>query len=232
MARAPAGQPVPLLLGKVAGSDLISRTRALPHHHRARSNILGVHPPSSEIPTFRASSFLSPRILTASLTAVPAYRAAAPLSRLVCFWSCHLPPCPPIRLLPLCPDRRRSPSSRPHQRRTTRVQDSMEDEQVNYGSPANAATPSSNPILAQPPLQADPSGAPESSEGRLLRKTPGLAGASDITDMPRPLQMSRCRRALPLKPTSSRTVPLLRLPPLVPQPILSMLLTDLQLRPH
>ncbi|KAI0009715.1 SWI/SNF complex protein-like protein [Xylariaceae sp. FL0662B] len=39
----------------------------------------------------------------------------------------------------------------------------MEDDHVNYGSPANAATPSSNPILAQPPLQADTSSAPHHS---------------------------------------------------------------------
>lgn len=33
----------------------------------------------------------------------------------------------------------------------------MEGEHVSYGSPANAATPGSNPILAQPPLEADSS---------------------------------------------------------------------------
>ncbi|KAI1075611.1 SWI/SNF complex protein-like protein [Whalleya microplaca] len=39
----------------------------------------------------------------------------------------------------------------------------MEDDHVNYGSPANAATPGSNPILAQPPLQTDASSAPQHS---------------------------------------------------------------------
>jgi hypothetical protein len=41
----------------------------------------------------------------------------------------------------------------------------MEEENVSYGSPANAATPGSNPILAQPPLQSGPTGEAEASEG-------------------------------------------------------------------
>ncbi|KAK8059658.1 hypothetical protein PG996_009588 [Apiospora saccharicola] len=48
----------------------------------------------------------------------------------------------------------------------------MEDEHVNYGSPANAATPGSNPILAQPPLQPDAVAAPETSEDVQMSEVP------------------------------------------------------------
>ncbi|KAK7956833.1 uncharacterized protein PG986_006055 [Apiospora aurea] len=48
----------------------------------------------------------------------------------------------------------------------------MEDEHVNYGSPANAATPGSNPILAQPPLQPDAAAAPETSEDIQMSEVP------------------------------------------------------------
>ncbi|KAK8051346.1 SWI/SNF complex protein [Apiospora rasikravindrae] len=48
----------------------------------------------------------------------------------------------------------------------------MEDEHVNYGSPANAATPGSNPILAQPPLQPDAAAAPETSEDVQMSEVP------------------------------------------------------------
>ncbi|KAI2619960.1 SWIRM-domain-containing protein [Hypoxylon sp. NC1633] len=40
----------------------------------------------------------------------------------------------------------------------------MDGEHASYGSPANAATPGSNPILAQPSLQANLSGVPQPSE--------------------------------------------------------------------
>ncbi|KAI8961664.1 SWIRM-domain-containing protein [Daldinia sp. FL1419] len=48
----------------------------------------------------------------------------------------------------------------------------MEGEHANYGSPANAATPGSNPILAQPPLQSDVSGAPQGSEDVQMSEIP------------------------------------------------------------
>ncbi|OTA90274.1 hypothetical protein M434DRAFT_370796 [Hypoxylon sp. CO27-5] len=48
----------------------------------------------------------------------------------------------------------------------------MEGEHANYGSPANAATPGSNPILAQPPLQPDGSSAPQGSEDVQMSEIP------------------------------------------------------------
>ncbi|KAI2636982.1 SWIRM-domain-containing protein [Hypomontagnella submonticulosa] len=48
----------------------------------------------------------------------------------------------------------------------------MDGEHANYGSPANAATPGSNPILAQPPLQTDSSGAPQGSEDVQMSEIP------------------------------------------------------------
>ncbi|CAJ2513763.1 Uu.00g018820.m01.CDS01 [Anthostomella pinea] len=66
------------------------------------------------------------------------------------------------------------------------------DEHVSYGSPANGASPGSNPILAQPPLQADSSGANEHFEDVQMSEvlstepaikqdsaTPAPAGTSD-----------------------------------------------------
>lgn len=43
----------------------------------------------------------------------------------------------------------------------------MDEQNVGYGSPANSGTPGGNDILSQPPLQADPSGAPNQSEGKI-----------------------------------------------------------------
>ncbi|KAI0132346.1 SWIRM domain-containing protein [Xylariales sp. AK1849] len=48
----------------------------------------------------------------------------------------------------------------------------MEDGNPSYGSPANAATPGSNPILAQPPLEADPSAAPGALEDVQMSEVP------------------------------------------------------------
>lgn len=48
----------------------------------------------------------------------------------------------------------------------------MDGEHANYGSPANAATPGTNPILAQPPLQPDASGAPQGSEDVQMSEIP------------------------------------------------------------
>lgn len=48
----------------------------------------------------------------------------------------------------------------------------MEGDHANYGSPANAATPGNNPILAQPPLQADASSAPQVSEDVQMSEVP------------------------------------------------------------
>ncbi|KAI1099905.1 SWIRM-domain-containing protein [Jackrogersella minutella] len=48
----------------------------------------------------------------------------------------------------------------------------MEGDHASYGSPANAATPGSNLILAQPPLQADTSGAPQASEDVHMSEIP------------------------------------------------------------
>ncbi|KAI1763776.1 SWIRM-domain-containing protein [Hypoxylon sp. FL1150] len=48
----------------------------------------------------------------------------------------------------------------------------MEGEHASYGSPANAATPGSNLILAQPPLQADASSAPQVSEDVQMSEVP------------------------------------------------------------
>jgi SWI/SNF related-matrix-associated actin-dependent regulator of chromatin subfamily C len=39
----------------------------------------------------------------------------------------------------------------------------MDDDSINFGSPAAAATPNSNSILAQPPLQGDSSAAQDGS---------------------------------------------------------------------
>ncbi|KAI1377562.1 SWIRM-domain-containing protein [Hypoxylon crocopeplum] len=48
----------------------------------------------------------------------------------------------------------------------------MEGEHASYGSPANAATPGTNPILAQPPLQAEASSAPQGSEDVQMSEVP------------------------------------------------------------
>ena len=45
------------------------------------------------------------------------------------------------------------------------------DDTATYGSPGNGASPNSNPILAQPPLQPDPS-AGDGEGTRALRSVP------------------------------------------------------------
>ncbi|KAH9887825.1 SWI/SNF complex protein-like protein [Xylariomycetidae sp. FL2044] len=48
------------------------------------------------------------------------------------------------------------------------------EENVNYGSPANAATPGSNPLLAQPPLQADTTPPPAQPEDVQMSEVPSV----------------------------------------------------------
>ncbi|KAI5920252.1 SWI/SNF complex protein-like protein [Camillea tinctor] len=51
------------------------------------------------------------------------------------------------------------------------------EEHVNYGSPATGASPGSNPILAQPPLQVENSAAPEQSEDVQMSEVPSTEPA-------------------------------------------------------
>lgn len=62
----------------------------------------------------------------------------------------------------------------------------MEDGSVSYGTPTNGASPGSNPILAQPPLQPDTSGADDQAEGMpqfslVLPTQPPLLNAALLT---------------------------------------------------
>lgn len=50
------------------------------------------------------------------------------------------------------------------------------DDTATYGSPGNGASPNSNPILAQPPLQPDPS----AGDGEDVQMSEGLATDSNI----------------------------------------------------
>ncbi|KAI8629035.1 putative RSC complex subunit [Xylariaceae sp. FL1651] len=81
------------------------------------------------------------------------------------------------------------------------------EEHINYGSPANGASPGSNPILAQPPLQSDMSGMPTQSEDVHMSEVPSAEPAiKQDSTTPAPTGISDNPLDAPPAPPAESTV--------------------------